>query len=124
MERVTMEVQVVTCAVDIIAERGQQLLVLGDTCIGVRTAEGAAAPPARTTNGRWPTDDELVRAVVQGGPVSSRKVGDRLGYAGDDKQHRSYVGYHLRKLAAEGRLVERGGEGTRYTFSLPVARRS
>jgi len=107
MSRVTLEARVVTVVQDMRLRAGDQILVVGDVCIGRHETGGTPTPAPGREAASW-TDDEIVR-VVTGRSLSTRRIGDVLGLASDELQARNRLSYQIHRLVAEGLMVKVGG---------------
>jgi hypothetical protein len=108
---VTLPVTLIPCVAPIRANAGDKLMMVNGVCIG-RYDEQVPQPtaPIKHLNGKdtFPADDRLL-AACSDVPQTAMRVGDKLGLPRDASRERAYVGYHLRKLAAEGALKQVDG---------------
>ncbi len=100
--KITIEVdQVVTAAVDILANAGDKLMIRDGACIGVIPADGFEQKPDSKTPapGRTFSDDEIWGFFRQFGATRARALNNRLNLNGTQRE------YVKRSIA---RLVKRG----------------
>lgn len=101
---ISVEATLVPTVVEIIAEPGDQLLVMNGVCIGVHQTKSLDISPTIEKNGYDISDADIVR-ICQDGPCRVYAINNRLGNRGQGQDVRDYVGRRARVLVAAGQLT-------------------
>lgn len=97
--------QVLPCAVEILANAGDSVLVLNGTVIGVVPAQGdgLAPAPARLPRTEYYTQDQIVNLFRTHGPISVKRLNWKLSHGPETRQEVKRV---VGRLVRLGKLVK------------------
>lgn len=105
MNTIQINAEIVVCAVEVIAEPGDRLVIWDGKCIGVHTGTGAIKAIRPTAPVQIFTDKMILEAIAPNVQMTTRQVADCLHVTRRDMTQRAAVGNAIRRLV-NSKLVE------------------